>query len=65
VEKNTEGAGAIAAHNAVRSGKLPDVVVTRFFPVNASLDAVAFALDLRKGQIDLRSDSSNVKTTDV
>jgi len=65
MEKNTEGAGAIAAHNAFGSGKLPDVVVTGFFPVNAGLDAVAFALDIGKGQIDLRSDSSNVKTADV
>jgi hypothetical protein len=63
--ENTKGASAIAAFDACGSRKLPDVIIAGFFAIDARLDAIAFILDFREGQVNLSRNPGDIKALDI
>jgi hypothetical protein len=52
-------------HDALGSGEFPNVVVASLFAVETGLNAITFALNLRKGKIDFRGYARYIEASDV
>lgn len=65
VELRIQGAGPVARLYGGWSAELVDPGSACGGAIETGLDAVAFVLDLRKGQVDFGDDASNVEALDV
>jgi len=65
IELRVQSAGAVAELNGRRGREFVDVVRAGGGAVQALLNAVAFTLDLREGQVDLSDDTCHVEATGV